>query len=350
MEIINQKINESVEVAIEESINQNQLYLATFLNKFIHNHDEKIDKKINYLIENRDGMKNLSEKNVRVLLLCNWTSSEKLCEQYCKLTEGNFRWKNIKIVSSLPADYYVVFNMTQFKEVDLKKTILFRMEPNMHLSQNQWGWWSNPDKKLFLFAGYHEDYYNNLEHHLSKTYTELLTETIEKNRGNIISSVVSEKYYDPGHKKRIDFLKFLESKNVDCDIFGSNKFSWKSYKGSLPVYCKDDGLLPYKYTFNVENNSINNYVTEKLIDGIMSECLTFYSGCKNIRDIIDDRAYVYLELEDFDNDLKIIMKMIEEDEWSKRIDVIRKEKIRILNELQLFPRIKKIIDADINQK
>ena len=90
--------------------------------------------------------------------------------------------------------------------------------------------------------------------------------------------------------KKVD--KFLEKKGLYIHVYGSNKFLWNQYNGSLPYHKKDEALLPYKYTFNVENNSIKNYCTEKLIDGILSETLVFYSGCYNIREYIDKRAFV----------------------------------------------------------
>ena len=67
---------------------------------------------------------------------------------------------------------------------------------------------------------------------------------------------------------------------------------WNNYKGSLPYHQKDQSILPYKYSFNVENFEIKNYYTEKLIDGILGETLVFYHGCPNIKDLIDERAYV----------------------------------------------------------
>ena len=91
--------------------------------------------------------------------------------------------------------------------------------------------------------------------------------------------------------------------------------------------------------------SIKNYYTEKLIDGILGECLVFYSGCPNIRDFIDERAYVYLELSNFEKDYGIIQKAIQEDWYSKRLPYIREAKYKILNELQFFPRLEKFLTS-----
>ena len=172
-----------------------------------------------------------------------------------------------------------------------------------------------------------------------------MSKSIDKSIDDILSTVLSSKYSDIGHIKRIDFIKFLESKNMNVHVFGDNKFEYKNYKGALPPREKDKALFPYKYTFNAENNSIKNYYTEKLIDGILSETLVFYNGCPNIREYIDEKAFVWLELSNFENDYQTIKKAIEEDWWSKRIEYIRAEKIKILNQLQFFPRLERIIDG-----
>ena len=182
-----------------------------------------------------------------------------------------------------------------------------------------------------------------MEWHISKSYKELISFHPTKTQNSTISTILSNKYRDIGHIKRIDFVKFLESKNTQVDVFGSNKWNYKSYKGSLPYHTKDDGLFPYKYTFNAENNSIRNYCTEKVIDAILSECLIFYSGCYNLRDYIDERAFVYLELNDFEHDYKIIQEAIEGNLWEKRLPYIKLAKKKILETYQFFPRVEKIL-------
>lgn len=284
---------------------------------------------------------------IRVLLYCNWCDSKTLCNIWNKMSKGDYTWNNIQIVWEEPADYYVVINcppITIFP--DTRKTILFQMEPNMSRNEYIWGDWSKPLNDSFLYCCTHDRDFNNNEWHLSKTYNQLLSEPVVKDETvvQILSTVLSDKYKDPGHVKRIGFIKFLESKGMDVHVYGGNKFEWKNYKGSLPYHNKDNAMFPYKYVFNAENHDIKNYYTEKLIDGILAECLTCYWGCPNIKELIDERAYVYLDLIDFESDFKKIQRMISEDWWSQRIDIIRKEKNRILNDLQFFPRIEGIIN------
>jgi len=174
---------------------------------------------------------------------------------------------------------------------------------------------------------------------------------IEKNKDfdGAISTVLSAKYFDPGHIKRIDFVKFLERKKLPIHVYGENKWGYVDYKGSPPPYQKDNAMFPYKYVFNCENNSVKNYYTEKLIDGILSECLVFYWGCYNVRDYIDERAFVYLELSNFEEDYKKVKNAIENNLWEERLPYIRLMKYKILNHLQFFPRLERIINKNVDQ-
>jgi len=110
------------------------------------------------------------------------------------------------------------------------------MEPKMEENYKLWGDWSAPDKKMFAWGGYHNTHYNNNEWHLSKTYNELLTHHPKKDTtlDNCLSTVLSAKYKDTGHIKRVDFVKFLEKKGVNVHVYGSNKWEYKDYKGTLP--------------------------------------------------------------------------------------------------------------------
>jgi len=289
----------------------------------------------------------VSANKTRVLLYCNWCSSEELCQLWNKMSQGNYTWNNIQIVWDEPCDLYVVINcppITIFP--DTRKTILFQMEPNMAQNKHMWGDWGDPPKDSFKYCGTHAVGYNNNEWHLSKSYTELSMEKIRKNEdiAQILSTVLSDKYNDPGHIKRVDFIKFLESKGMNVHVYGGNKFVWKNYKGSLPPHQKDDAMFPYKYVFNAENHEQRNYFTEKLIDGILAECLVFYWGCPNIRDFFDEHALVKLELDNFEKDYETIRRAIDENWWEQRLPYIRQAKQQILNHYQFFPRLERILN------
>lgn len=337
---------------LKKYIDEKEFYTSFLISKIYENefkNNDEFKKLFSEIICNIEDKK-IVEKKIKIYLMCNWCNSYDLCKLWNKMSQdNNYSWNNIEIVWNEPCDYYCIINKPPDNiKFDSKKTIVFRMEPYMNKDKRLWGdYWSNPPKEDFLFIGFHSNFLNNLEWHISKNYKQLMNEEIVKDNeiSNVLSTVLSNKYQDPGHIKRIDFIKYLEKK-INVHVFGGNRFLWKNFKGSLPYHEKNNSLLSYKYTFNVENHSIANYCTEKLVDGILSECLTFYSGCPNIKDIINEKAYVYLELSNFEKDYQIIKKAIEEDLWSKRLPFIKAEKKRILNDLQFFPRLEKIINKN----
>lgn len=296
-----------------------------------------IEKNVVVEEENHDIDLNLETK---VMLLCNWCSSKELADSWNKMSQGDYSWGNLKIIWEGTPDYWVIINRPpEGVEYDASKTIVFQMEPHM-AERNMWGEWGNPDDSKFLKIFRHSTDFNNVEWHLGKSYSELSTQPIVKSSDKefVLSTVLSDKYFDEGHIKRIDFVKYIEEQ-LPVDVYGQNTFGYKNYKGSLPPRQKDDALLPYKYTFNAENNSISNYFSEKLVDAILSETLCFYWGCPNVDQYIDPSAYIQLPLDDMAKSLEIVKNAIENDEWGKRIETIRREKQKILNQYQFFPRL-----------
>lgn len=359
----------NVEQALELCSKEKQYYLGLFIGRLLQTTSSRYFELMAIMTSNTDvtkaDVKLLKNQEpsvvqtddptkIRVQLLCNWCPSEELARMWNKMSKGNYIWNNIQIVWDGRIDYYVVINSSPSGiPIDKKKTILFRMEPNMAKNPEIWKEWANPNQEDFLKVFKHESGdYNNNEWHLSKTYTELLNTSVPKNPEltKVLSTVLSAQYNDIGHVKRVDFVKFLDKKGVTVHVFGDNKWQYKNYKGSLPTHCKDDGIFPYKYTFNAENNPINNYFTEKLIDGILGECLTFYWGCPNAKKYIDERAYVQLELSNFEQDYETIKRAIQEDWHSQRLPYIKEAKKKILTELQFFPRLEQILNVIQNQK
>jgi len=346
--------------ALKECVKSKQYFLGLFIWKLKFNQPDNPDYKelvsvilqntgqeiINEIPVETNPLTNpLTKPFIRVKLLCNWCSTKELADCWNKMSQGDYTWGRIKVVWEGDVDYYVIINSPPKDAIfDKKRTILFRMEPHMCLHPEIWGEWANPDDKEFLKVLRHENGdYNNNEWHLSIPYSVLQEEKGFYKPTNTLSTILSGKYKDPGQVLRVDFVKFLENKQLPIHVYGENRWSYKNYMGSLPLHKKNSGLLQYKYSFNAENHSIDNYYTEKLIDGILAECLVFYWGCPNLKDYIDERAYVQLELSNFEKDYETIQKAIREDWQTQRLPYIREAKKKILNELQFFPRLEKIL-------
>lgn len=265
---------------------------------------------------------------IRIQLLCSWTDDLK--NYWKKMTKKNLTWDQFLLVDNNP-DYYVVVNATN-KKIDKSRAILLSMEPYLEHKLDSNGYYATM---------FHSHTMNNMEWHLSLSHFDLLYYSPKKT--NNLSAILSDKYFDPGHIFRIDLCKKL-GKYVD--MYGTD-VGYKNFKKQLPYHEKDEGLFPYKYTIAVENQFIPNYITEKLFDGILSECLTFYRGAPNVDDWIDKRCFIKLS-DNIDNSIQIIKKSIENKEWEKRIQIIRSEKRRIMNEYNLFARLSNIIESKNN--
>ena len=214
--------------------------------------------------------------------------------------------------------------------------------------------WSNPDPTIFLKVFTHKTHLNNVQWQIDYPFhSSPVTDSNKKL--NKVATICSSKNFDKGHILRNTFIHyytrqlFEEYETPDktiIDVFGrENYHNFNTvYKGTVPDDNKYNVYSNYKYCLGVENNSEHNYATEKIWEAILCESLCFYWGCPNLEEYIDDKAFVQLPLEDPEVALQIIQQAIEEDWWSQRIEVIKKMKERILNELGFFPLLNKLIN------
>jgi len=279
---------------------------------------------------------------IKVKLTADWRSAELSYKTYCRLFTENDDgvWRNIQLVTEDP-DYYAIINKpSQGSSIVPEKTIVFHAEPLAFRKLLNFNQWAEPDKSKFL-AVENFNYFWCVDN-----YRDLLDlGNIEKTK--VMSGVVSSKVQLEGHRKRVKFIDYLD-KLPSYDHFGKGNFSIKSYKGHIKA--KRDGLYPYKYTFCPDNTEDIGFMTEKLIDAVLSECLGFYWGCSNAEDFVNPDAFIQLDLNNYDECFEIVRTAIENNEWEKRIDIIREEKKRILNDCQLLSRINDIVTKADNGK
>tara|TARA_B100000424_G_C22854558_1_gene455602 strand:- start:37 stop:894 length:858 start_codon:yes stop_codon:yes gene_type:complete len=280
----------------------------------------------------------------KIKILCSWTKDPK--NYFQKMLKEEKYWGDFTLTNDKYADFYVIINQPYSNKKDNyyeeKKTIYLTMEPSFSSLRKDFNKYVNSETSIY----YHN--INGLEWFISKNYNELLNIKIIKTKN--MSSITSDNYISYYHKKRVNFLKYLD-KIENIDLYGrinskSKAYniikSLKNYKGELKN--KDDGLFPYKYVFVCENAKENNYFSEKLADGILSECLCFYCGCPNISEFINEDSYIKIDIDNPEEAIKIICESIETQQWEKRINDIKNSKMKILNELQLMPTIVNIIN------
>ena len=312
-----------------------------------------------------DGMyikkqKGMNHVPMRIKMLCNWCSSEQLCKEwsnmYMDMNRDGHNYKNIKMTSSNnpdEIDYYVIINSPQPTDHYVaERTIIFQMEPWVSDPQKNWGvktWgeWATPDPSKFFKVFTHKTQLNNVQWQID--YPFYTVPIVCDDRKNKIATICSKKNFDDGHQLRNNFIKYIdsssESSSISIDVFGRENYHQftTSYKGPVPDDNKYNVYSRYKYCLSSENNSENNYATEKLWEAILCESLCFYWGCPNLEEYIDEKAFVRLPLEDPAAALKIIQQAMAEDWWTQRIEVIKQMKERILNKLGFFPLLESIL-------
>ncbi len=292
----------------------------------------------------------------RVKLIGNFASSAELCRQWDHMSQGNLQWNNIEVTSGdRDIDFYAIINAPWPGEHYIpERSIVFQMEPWCPEPWQTWGvktWgdWAAPDPARFLQVRTHRTHLNNAFWQLRASYQQLRTQPVVKSR--TLSTICSGKYFDPGHIKRVDFLKFLEQKDdevVRPDVYArDNPLGFARWAGPVPGEVKDAALAPYRYFFAAENNREHNFITEKLWEPLLTDTLCFYWGCPNAAEWVDPRAYIALDLDDFEGAFRTMKSAILANEWEKRVAVIRREKHKVLEEYQFFPTLERVLQQEL---
>ncbi len=324
------KFNESTFVIKgSPSIIPREIPLLTILNKN------------NVSIENSD---NTNQSVIKVLPLTNWTDPYTFIKHLNRFKPSS---TNIEFTVTNP-DYAMVVNSTMV-ETNPLKTIYFMMEPyGEKLYESYLSKFNNIQQPL-LYKGDHENHLNLQEFWLNKSIHDLQSNTIQKDSSlNLTLSVcVSDRYVDPGHKYRIDLIKKLDEGcgtkyPIQIHIYGKCKsLQFKNYKGECPERDKSNALMKYKYHFNAENHQIDNYITEKFYDALISENYLFYLGAKNASSYFKN---TFTELTgDVDTDIDTIINCITNNYWDKYIEQIRTVKQNSLISHNVFHRLESII-------
>lgn len=269
---------------------------------------------------------------------CNYCSDYEIYNRVLEMSPNNSgKWKNINVVNSDVYDVFVIMNYPQYNNYDPKKTIVFESETPS--TRNSYPKFYQDRRSEFLYVHDTKEHFNvDLWYH-GLTYNELLIDEHFK-KTKSLSIINSNLNNLPGHKFRNNLIQQI-SNTIDFDLFGRFHTHNPKYKGSLNK--KSDGLNHYRYTFNCENDFEENYFTEKLLDGIFCECVTFYVGCPNIKQHINPNSFVELGLNIEDN-IKIIEEHIKNNVWIDMHSDILEEKRRIMNDYNVLNIVNSILE------
>jgi len=179
---------------------------------------------------------------------------------------------------------------------------------------------------------------------ITKTYDQLKSLRINsKDKTKLVSVISSNKVVTKEHRNRINFVQILKKHFGDSiDVYG---------RGFKEIEDKWDALESYKYHIAIENSSFDDNWTEKLADAFLGETYPIYFGAKNIYSYFDKNSLTQIDINNPEEAIKIIEKVISENYYEKYRDNIIKSKIKILDQYNLFPTIiSKLIEPTSNKK
>ena len=111
--------------------------------------------------------------------------------------------------------------------------------------------------------------------------------------------VASAKKMCPGHLYRHEIAcKFKDKIDLFGGACGSERIGI-SDNLNLKWNDKRDGICPYMFSIVMENDSTQNYYTEKVTDCFAAGTVPIYWGSKSIGSIFDERGIIILT-DDFD--------------------------------------------------
>jgi FkbM family methyltransferase len=262
-------------------------------------------------------------------------------------TPGNLGvWGDYKFLiddSLLECDYWVIYsdyNLVMEKCKCPKENIFFIPAECFNTSNNfpkqflaQFGKIITVQKQI---TGFNVIYNQNANPwFVEKSYDELLKlKTPVKSK--LISIISSNKLHTPGHKKRLHFaLKLKDYFGDQIDLFG---------RGIQDFDEKYSVLAPYKYSIAIENDFEDDWMTEKVIDPILTYTMPIYFGCPNLDKYLSDTSYLRIDIDDFENSVKIIEDALSKNKYDIFFDNVLQERHNILNNLQLFPMLVSFFD------
>lgn len=146
----------------------------------------------------------------------------------------------------------------------------------------------------------------------------------------LVCSIVSNKNRTKLHKLRHEILQ----KFPIIDKFGN---------GYLKIENKIDVLKDYMFCVVVENQKMDNFFSEKILDCFMTGTIPIYLGCPNINKFFDVDGIIQF---DNINDLDSILNSFDSSFYNKKIDVIRKNfesaKKYVIADDIIYKKIKKL--------
>ena len=163
-------------------------------------------------------------------------------------------------------------------------------------------------------------------------------------KNNLMSIMISQKNYAPGHKYRHQLVKNIMRSDLPIDIYGRGCKYYTStgdprFKGPFEEADMCKMVESYKFHICIENFQCAHYFSEKIINALLAGTTPVYLGCKNIESYFPGSQLLLSG--DVDCDFEMLKSICANPErFMKPIDVVAVEnKVNMLKNVRdLFSR------------
>lgn len=156
-----------------------------------------------------------------------------------------------------------------------------------------------------------------------------------------VSFITSNKSWAPGHKMRLFIWDGLEEAE---DL---NGFEIVKHISPPKVESKNFLFENAKYSIALENEKLENWITEKVIDCFATKTIPIYWGCPNIGDYFNQDGILVFDTLD---ELKEILDNLDESYYDSKKDIIEENYEKSKSYWDFHQRVKEIIENYINEK
>ena len=125
-------------------------------------------------------------------------------------------------------------------------------------------------------------------------------------KNKIMSIIVSEKQFAPGHLYRHQLVQKLIELNLPIDIYGHGSNQYK-YNRIMGQFNDAEPYETYSFSICIENTICNHYFSEKIITPLMYNCMPIYLGCKNLNNYLEN---VVILNGDVQKDIQVIIAIL----------------------------------------
>jgi len=199
-----------------------------------------------------------------------------------------------------------------YTHVIILNTAMPKMNPNIP-KQNVIGLAFEPYELLginYEFIEYAKKYIGKYfigsKHHLPELFTEHYAfmwhnnpnkEITIRQKNKLISIVVSEKQVAPGHQYRHLLVNEIIKENLPIHVYGRGAKYFHPIKNNnihstnTKIFGKFQNAEPYEeyfYSICIENYQSNDYISEKLLDPLLHNCVPIYLGAKNAKNYFNN--------------------------------------------------------------